>query len=236
MQKGKLINKPFFIIFTVFALFFCCSCGRAEKEPDIMGTVDWGGLVIGGTPEYFTAVLRAEELEKAGADYTPIIFFAKLQETRFMPVINAVRERDKLEKSFSGMKGIYISSAAEYVFDMYRSEIKYQIYYLFNEDKELAGYVCIFPKGSGFSATAYGTSAYGNLNWSYRKDNPDSRYITIDNAGKLLFIDEHNRITGSDSYITFSVEGDYYHTLDYHRLGISYNDMADEEKMVWIKF
>lgn len=74
MQKGKLINKPFFIIFTVFA----CSCGRAEKEPDIMGTVDWGGLVIGGTPEYFTAVLRAEELEKAEADYTPIIFFAKL--------------------------------------------------------------------------------------------------------------------------------------------------------------
>lgn len=81
-----------------------------------------------------------------------------------MPVINAVRERDKLEKSFSEMKGIYISSAAEYVFDMYKFEIKYQIYYLFNEDKELAGYVCIFPEGSGFSAAAYGTSAYGSLN------------------------------------------------------------------------
>lgn len=44
MRKKKFIYNPFFIIFTAFMLFFCCSCGRAEKEPDIMGTVDWGGL------------------------------------------------------------------------------------------------------------------------------------------------------------------------------------------------
>ncbi len=244
--------KKLFIAASVVSVFFtallCCACSGRVKDKDWnnMGAVDWRGYEIGGTAA-FSKILDAEELMSARPEYEPVIDFSRIAETGFRQITDLIGE-GKIDGNgeipFEEMPGVYISPVPEYIFDMALFKIIGQRYYLFDEDKEFAGYVQFEKSRFDDSATVY-TGIYGSVYdtrkyWSYRSEFQDMKYITVSNfvgavRDDIILIDDSNNTRYPGMY-AYTVNGDYYHTLRYELLGVSFNDITAEEKYVWIDF
>lgn len=63
---------------------------------------------------------------------------------------------------------------------------------------------------------------------------PNEKYICIFNGMHILILDSQNVLY--DAYNKTTVDGDYYHVLDYEKLGVSYNEIISQDKLIWIEF
>lgn len=62
---------------------------------------------------------------------------------------------------------------------------------------------------------------------------PDEKYICILNPGAFMLGSDNSLYPAHNQT---KVEGDYYHALDYEKLGISYNDFTAKDQLFWIGF
>ncbi|MCH5270064.1 MAG: hypothetical protein J1E83_04890 [Lachnospiraceae bacterium] len=66
------------------------------------------------------------------------------------------------------------------------------------------------------------------------RSRPNEKYVCIFNGGRPLMLDSENSLYGI--YGRVPVEGDYYHALDYEKLGVSYEEIISQDNLFWVDF
>lgn len=127
-------------------------------------------------------------------------------------------------------EGYYISKAPIYHFDARENILNSEVQIiLFSKDFEKQAKVIWFLDSNN--------EILININFSFTnikilKDSPDEQYIFLYNLDELL-LDSNNKLYNWTRF-TIEVKGDYYHSLDYETLGISYTKLTDASNLVWI--
>lgn len=65
---------------------------------------------------------------------------------------------------------------------------------------------------------------------------PDEKYIFLYNGRFVQILDSHNILHSGSIDNDITVEGDYYHALDYEKIAVSYQDIISEENLIWVNF
>lgn len=131
-----------------------------------------------------------------------------------------------------GERGFYISLTPIPFWNARTNEISNEVWFaIFTEDFSEAQTLQVFTEENSLSMQW--SKPFGDSMLRQFTSAPDEKYICILNPGAFML--------GSDNslypaYNQTKVEGDYYHTLDYEKLGISYNDFAARDQLFWIGF
>ncbi|MCH5270671.1 MAG: hypothetical protein J1E83_07965 [Lachnospiraceae bacterium] len=131
-----------------------------------------------------------------------------------------------------GERGCYISLTPIYFWDARANEIANEVWFaVFNEDFSETQVIQFFKVEN--TLMMQWSSAFGESLIEAFRTAPDEKYICMFNT-HVCMLDAQNSLHATREQVT--VEGDYYHALDYEKLGISYNDFAAPERLVWIDF
>ena len=200
--------------------------------------------VMGPLPEG-KEILSAEEIEGLEPVYNIDISmeaiingtdgYEKEHETLW-GFIDSIQEHSGLPYYGSGFqygeRGCYISLTPIYFWNALSNEIANEVCFaVFNEDFSAAQVIQFFKEEN--TLTMQLSSSFGDSMLEAFRAAPDEKYICLFNPGGGL-LDAQNFLHATRDKVT--VEGDYYHALDYEKLGVSYNDFASLEKLVWIDF
>ena len=183
-------------------------------------------------------ILDADEIANLTIDYNskiPIEAIIKNQssyEKYYEEIIELIETSSKEVENFTFYheEGYYISKAPIYHFDVQENIISNEVQIiLFSKDFEKQAKIVLFLDNNNEILT--------NLNFSFAninvlKDAPDEQYILLYNRDEL-FLDSSNKLYNL-MRLTIEVKGDYYHSLDYETLGISYTKLTDPSNLVWI--
>lgn len=131
-----------------------------------------------------------------------------------------------------GERGCYISLTPIYFWDALSNEIANEVCVaVFNEDFSAAQVIQFFKEEN--TLTMQLSSSFGDSMLEAFRAAPDEKFICLFNPDACL-LDAQNSLYATRDKVT--VEGDYYHALDYEKLGVSYNDFASPERLIWIDF
>lgn len=131
-----------------------------------------------------------------------------------------------------GERGFYISLTPIPFWNARTNEISDEVRFaIFTEDFSEAQTLHVFIEENHL--VMQWSKPFGERMLKQFASTPDEKYICIFNSG-VCMLDSDNFLY--PTYIQTPVEGDYYHTLDYEKLGISYNDFAARDRLYWIEF
>lgn len=244
MLKRVIIGEIVLLLVSCLIMMTgCTKTGAASgtnkaTEP---GEQDSLNLVLGGEKNPYLQ-LNEKDIQAADIDYSRIIPVDKIfnrdngYKDIYDTMVSDISDLCKNIKEFSlyGESGFYVSTVPIRYFDAYD----------INMQENMISELCIFSKD--FSKGAMYTLFYVDgeitvtcnftLNSNVKsvlKDKPDEEFIFLSNGGEVLIIDSDNEIIAGGNNM-YEITGDYYHALEYELLAVSYNEITDEENLVWI--
>lgn len=143
--------------------------------------------------------------------------------------------RERFEYAFYGEKGFYLSTIPIEYFDSYEMKMHDCVQVvLFSEDFKNAAAHTFFYVGDKLESNFQFGSFY---EVEYMKSSPDELYIFLFNNG-MLMLDSNNDIHLWSNRRQYNIEvyGDYYHSLNYEKLGVSYSMLTDSKNLIWFEF
>lgn len=183
-------------------------------------------------------ILDAEEIANLTIDYIgkfsveAIINNEPGYEKYYEDMIQSIEMVSKEMENFPFYleEGYYISKTPVYHFDAQENTISSEVQVLlFSKNLEKQAKLIFFLDNNNEIST--------NINFSFAnikvlRNLPDEKYIFLYNTNELI-LDSSNKLYNRTRF-TIEVKGDYYHTLDYETLGISYTELTDPSNLVWI--
>lgn len=142
-----------------------------------------------------------------------------------------------------GQDGCYLSVCPVGMFHAVENKMADNIYaFLFTSDLEPAGYLLFFTvDGKPYYNIVFDSVSPRTTSdlLETMSENPDEKYIVLCNGTEYVLLNEDNEAVAATSRNNpdkFQISGDYYHELDYATLAVSYNDIVNEDDLVWISF
>ena len=232
-------------LLAVLMLFSACGNAGAGEEKE-QGQTEAGandlGATIGGTPQNVTTLCSAADLEGIDVTYVPVgdireslsndQFLARLQKA--MKSIVFLSDQYLL----SGAEGCYISTAQVTAFVIGdRACASAFRCYLFTDQMVPAGEILFYSANGtlGFNSPSFYRGNYTSYALQEMSAAPSAGYIFLTNGYDEMLLDADNQCYAQYGG-TFRVEGDYYHALDWEAMAVSYEDITNQDNLVWIPF
>lgn len=182
-------------------------------------------------------VLDAKEIANQKIDYNSKIPVEDIINNRpgyekyYTEIIQSVEQLSEEDENFPFYhhKGYYISKVPVYHFYAIENTIGTEVQVvLFSKDLNKQAIVIVFSNNDKIDINiSYSFSHIKEL-----KESPNERYILLYNHDEQM-LDSVNNLMNWGRF-SIKVIGDYYHALDYKKLGVSYNELTDASKLVWI--
>jgi hypothetical protein len=183
-------------------------------------------------------VLDADEIANLTIDYNSKIPIEAIinnepgYEKYYEEMIQSIETLSEEEKNFPFYheEGYYISKAPIYYFDARENIINSEVQIiLFSKDFEKQAKVIWFLDNNNEMLI---NVSFSFANIKILRDSPDEQYIFLYNLDDLL-LDSNNKLYNWTRF-PIEVKGDYYHSLNYETMGISYTKLTDASNLVWI--
>ena len=203
-----------------------------------------GGLLIGPDPRGI--LCSADLIKEIGVDYSNCDIMAKEADIDGLSPELAVSLAELLAKDTAddyvlyGAENCYVSTVDVMLFNIKENAVVNMLYaYIFTEDGEPVGHISFSGALPGMDYNI--VLRHRDLNYNdilnFLSANPENQYIILTDGASIYYLDEENMLfsfSGSANVKpeTVVIEGDYYHALDYERLAVSYNEIADKNNLV----
>lgn len=212
----------------------------AETE-STSGTVDPDANdTTGELPENAVMVCNVADLEGKEIRYRPEWYIrSQLTDPQYLAGVGEWIKRTLYlteDSLLKGAEGCYISVVEQPVFRIHDpSGPTSFLCYLFTEDMEPAGEILFYEWGNDLvhnSPVLYGS---GMVKWDLglMAEDPQKEYILLTNGYCEMLLDENNEVYSSDGK-TFDVVGDYFHSLDWQTIAVSYDQITYSGLLEWL--
>lgn len=242
------MSKKTIPIITVLILILstiATSCSRetnittvTEEPPSLLS------IIGGGEPKQ---VLDADEIAGLKIDYMDNIpvevilnnepGYEKYYNQMMEQIIALSREFEQFE--LYGEEGCYLSTVLLRYFDATRNTLGNVTYaLLFSEDFEKRAAVAFYLYNDEITISIENSYLSPKVAEIMQKD-PDERFIFLHNGtdfDSLIASDNSLYLWSQVEKDKVTVEGDYFHALDYERLAVAYSKLTDTENLIRIDF
>ena len=226
------------IIFGAFIMIYKNSTDITDKKPTDIANLG------GGKPKQ---ILDAEEITSLKIDYSDEIpveailnnepGYEQYYREMKQKIKESCQEFDRFE--LYGEEGCYLSTTSLRHFDTILNGLGKVTYaLLFSADFEKRAAVAFYLNNDEITITvenSYLSPKVAKL----MKDEPDELFIFLLNGTTFDSQISSNNILYLWSQVEkdeVQVKGDYFHSLDYKTLAVSYSMLTDPEHMIWIDF
>lgn len=230
------------VILITLVIFFFNGKSRSNKENENSNNAKESMLdvLIGKSPEP-KLILDAAEISASKIDYEytlpikPILDSEEGYEGYYESMVQLVKNLCESAENypFYQEEGFYVSTVPIYYFDAYNNTLSIETHVLlFSKDMSKTTVLIFFTHNNELQVQVlYPFDSY--MEKLFQKE-PDEKYIFLFNANDNLIIGSDNELYTGISPHEFEVVGDYYHALDYEKLGVSYAELTDADNLVWI--
>lgn len=243
------MKKSFLLSISIVLLLSACSSPQGQQElteTKGMFLSDPRTYTIGGRPADAVTDCDAAAMEGAGLDYEfPWDLREEFSNQEYEAELRAEflrklqLDRDGNDTSLlADADGCYISLKPHPIFILPDRTYSKAFYcYLFSRDMEPVGRI-LFVDNNG--KLEYNNPEIFNIrseeyNTKVMREAPDRRFLLITNNYDDLLLDENN--VGYEKWNTvYKITGDFFHTLDWEAVSVSYNELTSEENLYWLEF
>ena len=244
MKKVKSILPLTFVIILagLFAAFIISGLAGGQKEAGVFLN-DFATRPIKASDEY-VSVLDAETVSQSKQLDIPFDLGKKLAEKKFEKkfkeeFLSSMSISAQLEGlQIYGENGCYLSvyGVPEFSVEKVWTVNSVQCF-IFTKDLEVAGVVYFYENDKKTICSSI--TSFNSDSDLIRKlsANKSKRYIVLTNGLETKLLDSENKITKIGAVRKdLEVIGDCYSILEQHGLSLSYDDIINEENLIWFDF
>ena len=242
MKKVKSILPltAIIILAGLFAAFIISGLAGGQKES---GVFYYDSRLV-TTKQYdeYSNVLNEETVSKSYI-HKPIDLRKKFTKKKYKKLFNALVYGFVNEVSTSKLyneNGCYLSISNTTFFDVASNQTSDVIQcFIFTKDLEEAGTIMFLSNKIETLSVSVNNSEYGSPSVILEKlaKEKDKKYVFLINGVDTKLLDnENNVINVGTSRHELEIVGDCYSVLEQKGLGISYNDIINEENLIWFDF
>lgn len=136
--------------------------------------------------------------------------------------------------------GCYLSISSATFFDVASNQTSDVIQcFIFTKDLEEAGAIRFLSDKIETMSVSVNDSENGGTSIILKTlaKEKDKKYVLLTNGMDIKLLDnENNIVNAGSSRHKLEIEGDCYSILEQKGLSVSYNDIIDEENLIWIEF
>lgn len=243
LNKKSRIFVIIACITVAFAMVFGIISNNTKSNPETSGSLETVAM-LGGTSDNTEGrlLLDVGDITEILVDYTIRIPINEIinnepgfEEYYYLLIQTGTQWLDgNPTHPFQGDSGFFISTHPIYMLDIYT----YKMHDLIS--------VVLLSENLENSAEAVFYIFNDEVHWNGRFEfyplrlmmqNPNERYIFLFNNLGTLILDSNNKIHqwARQQHGAVEVRGDYYNVLNHTLLGVSYNDLINPEKLIWIE-
>ncbi|MBD5509826.1 MAG: hypothetical protein HDR08_00985 [Lachnospiraceae bacterium] len=254
------MRKKVIIIIIILAFLLSCSifllhfASEHKKEPKKeSGQLSNVTEPMGNFP-FAKYVLSAEEIANLQIDYEsgiPVkeimnrkagyesVYDEFLQKLQWAAAPEPLTMASNRTSFYDGEEGCFISAKPIRFWEAYSNQMSMEEWILiFSKDFQKVAAVQIYKyEGEIHIGTCEHSTSFMKKVQEGMLAEPEEKFIFLFTGQQTLMLNSENEYWYA-GYLAepIKVEGDYYHTLDYETIGISYDEITAEENLFWVDF
>lgn len=233
MGIKKIILTSVMLLIFMGGILFAFRFVRQKEEPQQQSNLT---ALMGTYPET-KVILSEEEIRNAQINYESIFSIEDKEEIPevILAFLNSLEWGE--DTPFYGEDGCYISKKPLRFFSVDTCEMSTEERLIaFSKDFGEAVEIYLYYNEYSDEMNVQLTYSVNTAIMDAFNEAPDEKYIFLYNGRFTQILDSHNVLHSGSIDYDITVDGDYYHALDYEKIAVSYQDILSEENLVWVEF